>query len=82
MARWRLKELAEPHGWNPHSLALEAKLSYKTVRPIWFNDAKRADLETIAKLAQVLGVTPGQLIGNGEPTEDTEENFMPSLAAA
>ncbi len=83
MARWRLRELAEPHGWNPHSLAIEAKLAYNTVRPIWFNEAKRADLETITKLAQVLGVTPGQLIGNGEDkNEIPEENFMPSLAAA
>ncbi len=81
MARWRLRELAEPHGWNPHSLAIEAKLSYNTVRPIWFNEAKRADLETLTKLAQVLGVTPGQLIGNGEDRHQiSEEIRVPDLA--
>ena len=80
MARWRLRELAEPLGWNPHSLAIEAKLSYNTVRPIWFNEAKRADLETIAKLAQALKVAPGQLIGNGDE-EASAGNSLPVLIA-
>ena len=82
MARWRLRELAEPLGWNPHSLAIEAKLSYNTVRPIWFNDAKRADLETLAKLALVLGIAPGQLIGNGEGETEAENIEVPGLALA
>ncbi len=82
MARWRLRELAEPLGWNPHSLAIEAKLSYNTVRPIWFNEAKRADLETLAKLAQVLGVNPGQLIGNGEDKTEARNIKIPGLALA
>jgi len=72
MARWRLRDVAEPKGWNPHSLALEARLSYNTVRPIWLNEAKRADLETLARLAKVLGVSPGQLIGNGEDSNEVQ----------
>jgi DNA-binding Xre family transcriptional regulator len=62
MVRWHLKELAEERGFNPHSLALEAKLSYNTVRPIWLNQARRADLETIGALARALKVAPGALL--------------------
>ncbi len=82
MARWRLREIAEPRGWNPHSLAIEAKLSYNTVRPIWFNEAKRADLDTLAKLAQALGVSPGKLIGDGDDEPETENINVPGLVAA
>lgn len=66
MARWRLREIAEPKGWTAYKLAQEAKLPYNTVRPIWRNEAKRLDLETIATLARVLGIEPGELIGNGD----------------
>ena len=82
MARWRLREIAEPKGWNPHSLAIEAKLSYNTVRPIWFNEAKRADLDTLAKLVKTLGIAPGQLIGNDGTAEDTPGNSLPALLTA
>jgi DNA-binding Xre family transcriptional regulator len=62
MVRWRLKEVAEERGFNPHSLALEAKLSYNTVRPIWLNLARRADLDTLDALTKVLNVEPGALL--------------------
>lgn len=62
MVRWRLKELAEARLWNQHSLAMEARLSYNTVRPIWQNTAKRADLDTLDKLSRILQVAPGDLI--------------------
>jgi DNA-binding Xre family transcriptional regulator len=62
MVRWRLKEIAEERGFNPHSLAIEAKLSYNTVRPIWLNQARRADLDTIEALSNVLNVEPGALL--------------------
>lgn len=60
--RWKIKEIAEAKGFNPHSLALEAKLSYNTVRPMWLNTARRADLDTLDKLSLVLEVEPGQLL--------------------
>ncbi len=82
MARWKLKEVAEAQGWNPHSLAIEAKLSYNTVRPIWFGMAKRADLETLSKLAKVLGVAPGDLIGENGDTETIQGNSRPLPLAA
>lgn len=72
MARWLLRELAEGKGWNAHRLAMEAKLSYNTVRPIWLGEAKQVHLETLSKLARVLGVAPRELIGNGEGEIDEE----------
>lgn len=72
MARWLLRELAEGKGWNAHRLALEAKLSYNTVRPIWLGEAKQVHLETLSKLAGVLGVAPRDLIGNGEEESEAQ----------
>lgn len=60
--RWKLRELAEAKGFNAHSLALAAQLSYGSVRPIWLNEARRADLDTIDKLSAVLQVEPGALL--------------------
>jgi DNA-binding Xre family transcriptional regulator len=88
MARWALREIAEHQGWNPHSLAREAKLSYNTVRPIWYGEAKRIDLITLSRLAGVLGVAPGALVVEGEAEtaqkhEETDQgNSQPVQVAA
>ncbi len=68
MAHFRLRELAEPQRWNPHSLAEATGLAYNTVWGIWNNKAKRADLETLEALAAVLKVQPGDLIGSNGTT--------------
>jgi DNA-binding Xre family transcriptional regulator len=65
MVRWMLREIAEPSGWDPHRLAMEAQLSYHTVRRIWYNEAQQVDLTTLDRLSGVLKVPPGSLIGNG-----------------
>lgn len=62
MVRWRLKEIAEPERWNPHSLAEATGLAYKTIWSIWRNKTRRADLDTIGKLADVLKIAPGDLL--------------------
>lgn len=67
---WRLKEIAEPERWNPHNLAEITGLSYTSVYNIWSNRSKRADLETIGKLAKVLKITPGDLIGLKEESSN------------
>jgi DNA-binding Xre family transcriptional regulator len=81
MARWRVREIAEQKGFNAHQLSLAAQLSYNTVRPIWNGEAKRADLETLSRIAAVLGVSPGDLIGNG-PKDSKLGNSKPDLVAA
>ena len=72
MARWRLREIAEPERWNARKLALATGLAYNTVWGIWTNTAKRADLDTIEKLAQLLKVSPGDLIGPGHTEAEPE----------
>lgn len=62
MVRWRLKELGEPERWNPHNLAAATGLAYTTVYNMWENKTRRADLDTIGKLADALKVEPGALL--------------------
>ncbi len=83
MVRWILREVAEPPGWNPHSLAVAAQLPYTTVRSIWFNEAQHIDLITLDKLAQVLNVSPGSLIGSGEGNGEaaTPPRPMPGICS-
>ena len=67
--RWRLREIAEPERWTARKLARTTGLAYNTVWGIWANATKRADLATIEKLADVLKVEPGALIGRKEDAE-------------
>ena len=66
MVRWRLKEIGEPERWNPHNLAAATGLAYTTVYNMWENKTRRADLDTIGKLAQALKVEPGALLHTSE----------------
>ncbi len=70
MAYYRLREIAEPERWSARKLALSTGLAYNTVYNIWANKTTRADLETLQKLADVLKIKPGDLIGAGERTEE------------
>jgi len=72
MARWRVREIAEPERWSARRLAREAGLAYTTVQAIWSNTSRRADLDTLEKLARVLQVEPGQLIGPGDAPGNTD----------
>ena len=62
MVRWRVKELGEPERWNAHNLAAATGLAYTTVYNIWENKTRRADLDTIGKIADALKVDPGALL--------------------
>jgi len=66
MIGWRLRELAEPERWNPTLIANQTGLAYTTVLDIWHNKSQRASLATLAKLARLLNVQPGDLIGRIE----------------
>ncbi len=67
MARFTLKELAQPQRWTARKLALETGLAYNTVWGIWTNKSRRLDLDTLDKLAHALGVKPQELIDEAEP---------------
>jgi DNA-binding Xre family transcriptional regulator len=66
MARWRVRDIAEPERWNARKLAAATGLAYTTVWGIWTNRSKRADLDTLETLARALKIGPGELIGPGE----------------
>ena len=65
MARWRLREIAEPERWNARKLAQATGLAYNTVWGIWTNTTRRPGLDTLDKLAAVLKVQPNDLLGPG-----------------
>jgi DNA-binding Xre family transcriptional regulator len=69
---WRVDELAEEKGWNARRLAERAGVDIKTARNILTGRATRVDLETIGRLADALGVEPGQLWrrSTGAPRND------------
>ena len=74
MAGWRVQEVAQARGYNPHSLATKTGVSYVTIRKIWQNETTRTDLSTIEVLCRVLAVTPTALmdVGDGTPTPPAE----------
>jgi DNA-binding Xre family transcriptional regulator len=63
--KWRVDELAERKGWNARQLAARAGVDIKTARNILTGQATRVDLETIGRLADALGVEPGELWRTG-----------------
>lgn len=73
MARWRLREIAEPQRWTARKLALETGLAYNTVWGIWRNKTRRADLDTLEALAKALKINPNELIGPGELSTEEDE---------
>jgi DNA-binding Xre family transcriptional regulator len=71
--RWRLKDIAEPERWSARKIAEATGLAYNTVWGIWANKSKRADLDTLDTLAQLLKIEPGQLI---ERVPEKEEGAL------
>lgn len=61
MVRWRLKEQAQPDRWTARKLSIATGMSYNSIWAIWSGKAKRADLETLDKLCEVLSLEPGDL---------------------
>ena len=61
-------------------LAEATGVAYGTSYPIWTNTATRADLKTVAAIARVLRVEPGDLLTWDR--EDVEERYSPALLAA
>ncbi len=84
MARLRLKELAEERGFNISQMQRQSGLDMGMVRRYWYNQGRtgplnEVNLEALAKLAQVLGVKPGDLLTD----EETEQGqYVPGFAAA
>ena len=63
-ARFHLAELLEERGMSQSELARRAKVSLVTINSIANNRTTQVKLETLDRLARVLGVEPGELIAS------------------
>ncbi len=83
--RWKLKDIAQPERWSARKLSEVTGLAYNTVWGIWTNKTRRADLDTLATLASVLNVQPGDLlevVPEERPNEDRKTRYAGSVALA
>ncbi len=87
MAKLRLKEIAEAQGLNMSQLQRQSGLTMGVVRRYWYSTAngladgdplEMVSLTHINRLAEVLNVRPGELLG----TEDARGINSPALAYA
>lgn len=71
MIKLRVRELAEQRGYNLGTFQRAASLPMTTARRVWHSSTegrvqgpplKHVDLELLEKLADFLGVTPGELL--------------------
>ena len=67
-ARFRLHEILEEAGVSQNELKRRTGISFTTINRIANNLAGQVSLRTLARLADALGVDPGDLIAwEGEP---------------
>ncbi len=81
MVRLRVREVAEAQDLNMNRLALKSGISYSTIVDLWYDRTRRLDKETLSRLCQALGVTPGDLL-TWEPEEQSANKYRPALIAA
>ncbi len=88
MARLRIREIAEEQGLNMSQLQRQSGMTMGVVRRYWYNTAnglaegdplEMVSLAYINKLAEVLRVEPGDLLGDQEKSEGIT---IPGLVAA
>ncbi len=61
MVRNRVKDVAEPKGYTMTRLARETGVSFNTIKRLWKNPALGANIDTLTRIARVLGVTVNDL---------------------
>lgn len=69
MLRLRIKEEASVRGYNMSSLSRATDLSFNTIKRLWTKPYSGATIDTLAKIARVLGVSIADLT---EEVEDTK----------
>ncbi len=88
MARLRVREIAEEQGLNMSQLQRQSGMTMGVVRRYWYNTAnglaegdllEMVSLAYINRLAEVLRVEPGDLLGDQETSEGIT---IPGLVAA
>ncbi len=68
----RLKEIRKQNGLSAEALAKEIGVTQAAVAN-WENNRRSMNVETLIRLAEVLGCTPNDLLGFGEGTERRAE---------
>ncbi len=71
MRRLRVKEVAQARGFTMARLQRAADINLKTIQAIWHDPRHNASLNTLDKIAKVLGVPVTELI------EDVPEDALP-----
>lgn len=61
MVRNRVKDIAETKGYTMTRLARETGVSFNTIKRLWKNPAVGANIDTLTRIARVLGVTVNDL---------------------
>lgn len=62
MARLIIKEVAEKRGINQSQLQIKSGVTPQLLHRYWHNHTQSAALEPLEKIANALGVKPGELI--------------------
>ena len=62
MLRLRVKEEAQSRGYNMSSLSRATDISFSTIKRIWTKPYEGANINTLSKIAKVLGVTVNDLV--------------------
>lgn len=82
MAKFRIKELAQARGLNQESLAFKSGVKMRTVQRLWQNKITRAEMLTMIKIADALGVDVRELYAEPDEAYNPEQSKSLSLAAA
>jgi DNA-binding Xre family transcriptional regulator len=72
MVRLKVKEVAEAKGYNMSSLSRASDVSFTTIKRLWKRPDGGANVETLDKIARVLGVSVADLIEH-VPDQDIEK---------
>ncbi len=69
MLRLKVKEVATEKGYNMSSLSRATDISFNTIKRLWKNPYEGANIQTLARIAKVLGVSLSDL------TEDVPDGI-------
>ena len=61
MIRLRVKEIAQAKGYSMGKLSRASDISFNTIKRLWTKPYSGANINTLAKIAKVLGVDMSEL---------------------
>ena len=75
----KLSKLLEKKDTNPNELAKQVGVSPQTIYSIIKRDSKKADIEVLLKIADILGVTVEYFVDDAKPTNSASNTYLSSL---